>query len=227
MHFHQHTILLPPSTFHPPPIDEAQVAGVPRLHVVVEDILLLVVTLAGIDERVVERPVAMAKTDNGRAGVPGDVGYLVLIIRGGGVGDVAGVLVGVLRTDGRDKIATRIAVGLSLDIDALDVDTAQVEHRPAELLTFGIGHNFIVDGVVIGVEVHGCVTNDTPLKVLVQGEARVVLQGTLGHEVGIAHIGIVEVVERRHTEALLDVGTEREERAAERIDVDEDGGGEP
>ena len=66
---------------------------------------------------------------------------------------------------------------------------------------------------------HLGMTDNPFLEVLVQGKARIVLQGTLWHEVGIAHIGIIEVVECRHAETLLYISPHREERPSERIDV--------
>ena len=83
---------------------------------------------------------------------------------------------------------------------------AQVEHRPTELLPLGIGHNLIVYRIIIRVEMHLSVTDDATSKVLVQSEAHIILRGPFWHQVRIAHIGIIEVVERRHPETLLHVG---------------------
>ena len=66
---------------------------------------------------------------------------------------------------------------------------------------------------------HLGMANDTMLKVLVKRKAGIVLQGALGHQVGITHIGIIQVVEGRHAETLFYVGSHREEGASEGIHV--------
>ena len=200
-------------------IPQRQVAGVPGFHVVIEDVLLFVVTLSGIDERVVQIPALVLQAEDGRSRVPGDIGNLVVVIAVGRIRHVTGILIGILGTGRRYKILTDLEVCLCLHVDALDMHLAQVEHRPTELLTLGIGHNLIVYRIIICVEVHLSMTDDAVGEVLVQGEAHIILRGPFWHKVRIAHIGIVEVVERRHTETLLHVGPQREERASEGIDV--------
>ena len=61
-----------------------------------------------------------------------------------------------------------------------------------------------------------------------QHEAHVVLRGALRPQVGIADLRVVEVVERRHAEALLDIGPQGEPLApAQGIDVGKEGGRQP
>ena len=83
-----------------------------------------------------------------------------------------------------------------------------------------------MNGVIICVEVHLCMTDDTTLEMFVEGKSDIVLQGTLRYEVGIAHIGIVKVVEGRHAETLLHVCSHREECALEGVYIHEEGWGE-
>ena len=103
---------------------------------------------------------------------------------------------------------------------------AEVEHRPTELLTFGIGHDLIMYRIIIGIEVHLRMADDSLLEMFVQSEAEIILQSTLRHEVGIAHICIVEVVECRHTETLLDISPHGEKGALEGIDIHKKSGSE-
>ena len=73
---------------------------------VIEDILLFVVTFTGIDERIVQIPVLIVQAKDSRAGMPGDIGYLVLVKRIAWVCYVAGVLVGLLGAEGCSNTAT-------------------------------------------------------------------------------------------------------------------------
>lgn len=75
---------------------QREVARVPRLGVVARDVLLLVVALARVDKAVIEPPPLVEQREDGRAAVPGDVGNLVAVVGVGRVGDVDGLLIGVL-----------------------------------------------------------------------------------------------------------------------------------
>ena len=66
---------------------------------------------------------------------------------------------------------------------------------------------------------HLGMAHDTMLKVFVQRKAGIVLQRTLRHQIGIAHIRIVQVVEGRHAETLFHVGSHREEGTTEGIHI--------
>ena len=200
-------------------IAQRQIAGVPGFHVVIENVLLFVVALAGIDERVVQVPALVLQAEDGRARVPGDIGYLVVVIAVGRIRHVTGILIGILGTGRRHKIPADLEVCLCLHVDALDMHLTQVEHRPTELLTLGVGDNLIVYRIIIRVEMHLSVTDDATGEVLVQREAHIILCGPFWHQVRIAHISIIEVIECRHTETLLHVSPQREERASEGIDV--------
>ena len=68
---------------------------------------------------------------------------------------------------------------------------------------------------------HLSVTDDTMLEVLVQCKAGIVLQGTLWHQISIAHVRIIKIVESWHTETLLHISPQREERTPKGIDIDE------
>ena len=186
-------------------IAQRQIAGVPGFHVVIENVLLFVVALAGIDERVVQVPALVLQAEDGRARVPGDIGYLVVVIAVGRIRHVTGILIGVLGTGRCHPVLADLEVCLCLHVDALDMHLAQVKHRPAELLPLGVGHDLVVYRIIIGVEVHLSVTDDAASEVLVQCEAHIILRSPFRYQVRIAQIGIIEVIERRHTETLLHI----------------------
>ena len=70
---------------------------------------------------------------------------------------------------------------------------------------------------------HLCMTDDAMLKMLVECKTSIVLQSTLWYQIGITHIGIIQIVEGWHAETLLDVCSHREKRASEWINVHEKG----
>ena len=53
-----------------------------------------------------------------------------------------------------------------------------------------------------------CMTDDAMFEMFVQRKTSIVLQGTLGYEVGIAMISIVEIIESRHAKTLLHIGSQ-------------------
>ena len=156
--------------------------------------------------------------------MPGDIGNLMTIIGVGAVGHIASILIGILGTYGSNHIATYGAAGLTLHIDALDVHLSQVEHRPSELLPFGIGHNLIVHRIVVDVSLKMQTTHHTAVPLVVVAHTAIILQSRLRHQVGSAtYLRIVKVVERRHAEALLGIKTHRKVLTLKRIDIHKEG----
>ena len=76
---------------------------------------------------------------------------LVAIVVVLGVGNVYSALPSVLQAQGDVHIAARGNGGGGADVDTADVHKSQIEHRPTELLSLGVGHNLIVYLVVISV----------------------------------------------------------------------------
>ena len=177
---------------------------------VARDVLLLVVALARVDEAVIEPPPLVEQREDGRAAVPGDVGNLVTVVGVGRVGDVDGLLIGVLELGRHLQLAER-EQGVQHGVHALDLHFAQIEHRPAELLSLGIGDDFICDFVVVGVDRNVEHPHERRfLKIARVFQADVELFGIFGLEEGVAHVRIVEVVEGRHTEHPFVEGAYRE-----------------
>ena len=73
---------------------------------VIEDILLFIIALTCIDERIVHIPIFITQTNDSRARVPRDIGYLMLVIRIAGVRHIASILVGILSTESCGNTAT-------------------------------------------------------------------------------------------------------------------------
>ena len=80
---------------------------------------------------------------------------------------------------------------------------AEVQHRPAELLSLRVGYNLVVDGVVvyIGSNAEGYGISLTKIDAVV--ESGIILVGTLRSQTAVTGICIIEVVERGHTETAL------------------------
>ena len=83
--------------------------------------------------------------------MPGDVGNLVAVVGVGRVGDVDGLLIGVLELGRHLQFAER-EQGVQHGVHALDLHFAQIEHRPAELLPLGVGDDLVRDFVVVGID---------------------------------------------------------------------------
>ena len=67
---------------------QTYVARVPRLHIVVRYVFLLIIAFTRIDKAVVERPIAVSKVHDSRAAVVRNIRNLVLEERVGSVGNV-------------------------------------------------------------------------------------------------------------------------------------------
>ncbi len=158
--------------------------------------------------------------------MPGDVGYLVAVVVVGGTGDVDGFLVGVLELGGEAYVGGEVERGPQLGVDAPDVHAAQVEHGPAELLALGVGDDLVPDVVVVGVGADAQVCEPGAGGLQVVEDAGIVLYGGLGAQEGIAHVGVVEVVEGGHAVALLVEGAHDEIVPVQGLDRGEYGGGE-
>ena len=83
-----------------------------------------------------------------------------MVVGRGRVGDVAGILVGILYAPGEGEVAQRLEVGLCFDVYTLDVHLAEVEHRPTELLSLGVCHNLVFHGVVVAVGLYAHMAHD-------------------------------------------------------------------
>lgn len=132
--------------------------GVPRLGVVVYDVLLLVVAFADINKTIVQAillPVVLpTKHTHCATRMPRDIRYLVAVVGIIWVGNINGRLVGILRFGGEVEVFWQDEMQLRIDVYTVDLDQSEVEHCPAELLAFWIGDDLIGNAVVvvIGIE---------------------------------------------------------------------------
>ena len=167
------------------------------------DVLLLVVALAGVDETVVQSPALVEERQHGRTTVPRNIRDLVPVICVCGIRDIYRLLVSVLES-GRGLHLAESPGRVQGDVNPLDVHLSEIEHRPTELLTFRVGYDLVRDVVVVGV--HGSVDSAQSghiHKILGVFQSDVELLGVFRLQEGIAHIRVVEVVERRHPEHPL------------------------
>ena len=132
-----------------------------------------------------------------------DVWNLVAVVAVGGVGHVDGLLEGVLPAEGQLKCANRAERGGGRYVDALDAYAADVEHRPAELLSFGVGYNFVGDEIQVCVGAETETAKQSTTVIFENQCPGIVLGDFLGVEPRIAHVGVIEVVECRHAERAL------------------------
>ena len=194
---------------------QRQVARVPGQGVVLGNVGRGFVTLAGVDEAVIEHPAAETQPHDGRAAVPRNVGDLPAVVGAGAVGEVPGPLPGVGRTavDAESSETHRAAHD---GIRTADPDMPQIDHRPLELVRRRHGDDLVVDLVAIGVEAGFEPPETGPGPLFRVGGPEVVLGGVFGFEALVADEGVVEVVERRHPENPLAEGPQGEVHAAER-----------
>ena len=101
---------------------------------------------------------------------------------------------------------------------------AEVEHRPAELLSLGVCHNLVFHGVVVAVGLYAHMAHDACCPRLVEHQSHVILRGGLGAQHGIAHVGIVEVVEGGHAETPFHECPQRQHLPAQGVEIGENGG---
>ena len=186
---------------------------VPGLLVVLADVGTGVVPLAHVDERIVEPQVLPREVSRHAAAMPGNVCYLSavgaivgIVVRG--VGTVGGRLIGIVEAKHQRPVLVPTHHGLCHHLHAQDVHLAHVHHHPAVLTrTLGNGNYLVVHTVEIAVGLDLHMAEEASVPVVRIDEAEVPLAGRLGLERGIAHLGIVEVVERGQAEDALVEGT--------------------
>ena len=139
------------------------------------------------------------------------------------VGHVSCVLISVLQSAGNLQVFRRLDGQFGLHIDACDMHPAKIHHRPTELLSFRIGDNLVMNGVVIAVGLNAKVFPEAVFPCLVINHTYVILQCRLWFQVGIPHFRIIHIVECRHAEAAFHKGAHREALRPERIYIHEDG----
>ena len=144
--------------------------------------------------------------------MPRYVGYLVTIIAIAGRCYVARILIGILKPCGKGHIAQRLKGALGSNVDAFDVYAPQVEYGPSKLLPLGVSHNLVVHRIIIGVGLQAGMSHKTCGPVFFKHKASIILHGALRAQQGVAHVGVVEVVEGGHTIAALGKGPEAEHR---------------
>ena len=130
-----------------------QIVGVPRLGVVVDDVLLLIIAFADIDETIVQTillPVVLpAKHTDCATRMPRDIWYLVAVVRIVRVSDINSRLVGILRFGGEVEVLWKNELQLRVDVYTVDFYQSKIEHRPPELLPFWVGDNLVGYAVVV------------------------------------------------------------------------------
>ena len=140
--------LAPPYFLH-----ERHVAGVPRLRMVVDDVLLLVVAFAHVDEAIAQRPCAPREGYDGRSAVPGNVGNLVAVVRVRRVRHVDGLLISVLQLARQRPFVGKGQRAGRSGVHAPDVHPPQVDGRPAELRSLRPRYDFVPHVVVVYVRI--------------------------------------------------------------------------
>ena len=94
--------------------------GVPRLGVVVDDVLLLVVAFADINKTIVQAillPIVLpAKHTYGTTRMPGDIRYLMPVVGVVRVGDINRRLISVLSLSGEVEVLWKNEMQLRIDV---------------------------------------------------------------------------------------------------------------
>ena len=105
-------------------------------------------------------------------------------------------------------------------INPANVHLAQVEHGPSELLSFGVGDDFVFHLIIIyiGLQCQSPSTGAACRSVLHE-HAQVNLCGAFGLERGMAQLGVVEVVEGGQPIASLHKRAKRQPLTAKGIEV--------
>ncbi len=146
-----------------------------------------------------------------------DIRNLVAVIIIGRIGHVDGPLVCILAANCKKQVIDRIDSNKSRHVHAPYVNLAKVKHRPAKLLAFGIGHNLILHLIIIYIRADTYRRHHPAAARCLVKQPRVVLRDMLGRQLGIAHIGIIQIVERGHTERFLEKRAYRQIAASQRI----------
>ena len=176
---------------------------VPRLRIVVDDIFLLVIPLADIDKTVVQRISTPREHTYRRAAVPRNIRYLVSVIGVRRVGHIDGFLVGILHLCREGNVVGETQRHLHIGIHTVYLHQPEVEHSPAELLPFRVGDNFVLHLIVIHIHRYAKVVKDLLRFQVVVRDTHIMLNRHLRTQVGIAHVGIIQVVECRIAIRLL------------------------
>ena len=121
------------------------------------------------------------------------------------------LLVGVVHADIHHHIEWEVERGACREVDTTNLHLANVHHHPAiHASALWHGNNLVGHIIVIGIGSHAHTTveavgaNGLPL------EAHIILVHKLRIERHVADVGIVEVVERGHTENALVEGAQEE-----------------
>ena len=169
----------------------------------------MVVAFAHIDKTIIQvilHPVVLpAQHTHRTARVPRDIWYLVAIVVVGRIGHIYSCLIGVLQFGGQVEVLGKRKMQMRIHIHTIDLHQSQIEHGPAELLTFGIGDDLVRYAivVVIGIDSKLRTAQICHAEWLHKTQSRTMLLSQLRLEVGIAHIRIIEVVEGWIAVALL------------------------
>ncbi len=149
--------------------------------------------------------------------MPRDVRNLVTVVGIRRVSDINRVLPGVPQTDNGSQFSER-QTGVESRVQAGDPHLAQIEHRPAELLAFRIGYDLVGDPVAVAVDrdLDPGVSRHIH-KLAGESGTHVELGGIFRLQGGVAHIGVVEVVEGRHPEHPFPESAQRQVVTAERL----------
>ena len=114
------------------------------------------------------------------------------------------LLVGVLQFAGEIHLSRQTECQMGVCIDSPYPHTAQIKHRPPELLSLGICHDLILHLIIICVDSDTEKTEQTGVPRNIVENAHIVLCGRFRFQICISHIGIIQVVERRHPVALFE-----------------------
>ena len=130
-----------------------------------------------------------------------------LISNVGRIAKVACALEGVGKRRIKIHVARQAEIGLCRDIGSPNAHLPQIHHHPA-ILSVALRHGYYLVGyvvvVAIGTEIEA--VKQCPLVAAGIGvlESQIILIDHLGAQRGVAHIGIIQVVEGGHTESSLD-----------------------
>ena len=186
------------------------------------------IALAHIDEAVVQIKVTPVQVADHRAAMPGNIGQLAFISATvavvSGVGVVLSLLVGITQVDVQNHISGQVQRGAGTHVDAADFHYSHIHHHPAVLACpLGYGDNLVGDIVVVGISAQLDTGEQAAVGKQTVEEAHIILGGILGIERDVAHVGIIQVVERGHAEDALVIGPQVEFPILPGLPAEEDG----
>ena len=189
---------------------------VPWLFIVSAYVGRIVVTFPYIDKGVVQRITMPFQRARSRTGVPRNVADLSSVgQRIARIGKILRFLVGICPLYRKYHIMAKTEFQSGVQIHAANLHIAEVHHHPSILgISFRHGYNFVFHLIEISVrfhmQVHGAQRIIYHTECARIFHARVILRCLLRLQFGITHVGIVEVVECRHTESLLIESTDKQ-----------------